>query len=196
MPTDAVNDGVLQVVQAYCRAAFELRRGVCLLNVGQYDKAIAAFSKAASHGYTGAGLPSYMAACFLGQNNPQAAAEQFARAQADGTAYGGTAYRDSAGGDPAPGAWADDPAGSDPAPGAWADDPAGSTPAGGELFRPSPAPAGRAESVAMPRSFRASSSGSMLLLARMQPSQRTCPMQPSCPDRRPNTSRTLHPSSV
>ncbi len=68
-----------QAIKARFEAEDLVRRGVCLLNAGQYDQAEAAFARAAQSGYTEQPLASYLAACLLGQNKPRRAAEQFAK---------------------------------------------------------------------------------------------------------------------
>lgn len=65
-------------------SAAEIRRGICLLNAGQFDKAAAAFSRAAKYGSTDRSLASYLAACYLGEGRMDAAAECFAEALSQG----------------------------------------------------------------------------------------------------------------
>ncbi len=59
-------------------AADRVRRGICLLNAGRYDEATTEFTAASAGGSTDRSLPSYLAACLLGMDNPLAAAECFA----------------------------------------------------------------------------------------------------------------------
>lgn len=69
-------------LQAHFRALAQVRRGVCLLNAGQFDLAAAAFSNAVDLDCTDQTLPAYMAACLIGQGRAGAAADLFSR-QAD-----------------------------------------------------------------------------------------------------------------
>lgn len=71
---------LLESLKNRFQAADQVRRGVCLLNAGQYEQAEAAFRRALSYGGTDKSLPSYLAAALLGQARPSAAAEQFSRA--------------------------------------------------------------------------------------------------------------------
>lgn len=57
--------------------ADRIRRGVCLLNAGQYEQAEATFKRVLDNGSTDPSVASYLAACLLGQGEPEAAAEQF-----------------------------------------------------------------------------------------------------------------------
>lgn len=69
---------LLRLLKVRFEAADQVRRGVCLLNAGQYERAEAAFARAAEAGCTDRSLPSYLAACLLGQGMPEAAASHFA----------------------------------------------------------------------------------------------------------------------
>lgn len=76
--TEALTNGELaRLIKAHFRAAEEVRRGICLLNACQYDKAGRAFARAERSGSGTKSLPSYLAACLLGQGNPDAAVDQF-----------------------------------------------------------------------------------------------------------------------
>jgi len=82
-PTKSVTNrdefGNLQsMLRAHYRAGRDLRRGVCLLNAGVYDEAAAAFQRAWDAGCAATPLPTYMAACLLGLNQPAEAAKYFA----------------------------------------------------------------------------------------------------------------------
>ena len=75
---EALSNGELaRLIKAYFQAAEEVRRGICLLNAGQYDEAAGVFARAGGSGGGSKSLPSYLAACLLGQGNPHAAAGQF-----------------------------------------------------------------------------------------------------------------------
>lgn len=65
------------------RADDEVRRGICLLNAGRYEKATEAFSSAERLGATSEALPSYLGACLLGQGKEAEAAKRFAEAVSD-----------------------------------------------------------------------------------------------------------------
>ena len=65
-------------IVAHCRAAAAVRRGICLLNAGQFDEAANAFREAERLGSTDASLPAYLAACLIGQEKAEAAADKFA----------------------------------------------------------------------------------------------------------------------
>ena len=67
---------LLQAMQRHFEASRDVRRGVCLLNAGQYEPAVQAFSRAKQAGCTDRSLPSYLAACYIGQERPEVAAEQ------------------------------------------------------------------------------------------------------------------------
>lgn len=68
------------LLKARYEAADQVRRGVCLLAAGQYELAEAAFTRAMEHGSTEVSLPTYLAACLIGRDRPDAAAGQFASA--------------------------------------------------------------------------------------------------------------------
>jgi tetratricopeptide (TPR) repeat protein len=70
-------------IKQYFHALDDVRRGVCLLNAGAFQEAAIAFSQAAVHGGTMKSLASYLAACHLGQGNPEEAARSFGRQAAD-----------------------------------------------------------------------------------------------------------------
>lgn len=69
-------------VAALIRSRFEahdaVRRGVCLLNAGRFDEAENAFTRAAAHPDTASSLPSYLAACRIGQGDIAASADAYA----------------------------------------------------------------------------------------------------------------------
>jgi len=70
---------LIQSIQARFEAEDLVRRGVCLLNAGQYDRAEMLFARAARSGHTDQSLSSYLAACLLGQDKASDAAQQFAK---------------------------------------------------------------------------------------------------------------------
>lgn len=77
--TNSNEYGELQsMLRAHYRAGRDLRRGICLLNAGVYDEAAAAFQRALDAGCAATPLPTYMAACLLGLNQPAEAAKYFA----------------------------------------------------------------------------------------------------------------------
>jgi len=61
---------IIGILQAHYQAMQSMRRGVCLLNAGQFDKALAAFLLAERLGSTDRSLPAYLASCFLAQEKP------------------------------------------------------------------------------------------------------------------------------
>jgi tetratricopeptide (TPR) repeat protein len=71
---------LVALLRARYEAADRVRRGVCLLAAGQFDRAEATFKQAIELGSTDESLASYLAACLLGRRRPDAAAEQFASA--------------------------------------------------------------------------------------------------------------------
>ena len=74
-PTPPRSDVLLQVIHRHFEACREVRRGVCLLNAGQYERAAEAFQRAKQAGCKDRSLASYLAACFIGQERPDVAAE-------------------------------------------------------------------------------------------------------------------------
>jgi len=68
---------LLHRVKAYFESKDLIRRGVCLLNAGKYEQAGESFSRAASINPNNDSLASLLAAAYLGQSKPDAAAEQF-----------------------------------------------------------------------------------------------------------------------
>jgi tetratricopeptide (TPR) repeat protein len=76
---DDVQAELLGRIKARFESQDLVRRGVCLINAGQYEQAEAVFRRATESGYGGQSLPSYIAACLLGQGKPDAAADQFAK---------------------------------------------------------------------------------------------------------------------
>jgi len=74
------SEQLAHLIRARFEAATRVRRGVCLLNAGQYDEAAAEFTAAADLGSSDLSLSAYLAACLLGKGDPLAAAERFAEA--------------------------------------------------------------------------------------------------------------------
>jgi tetratricopeptide (TPR) repeat protein len=70
---------LVEQIKARFEAEDLIRRGVCLLNAGQYEEAERVFAEVASSGCTDVPLPCYLAACLLGRNEPDGAAQQFAK---------------------------------------------------------------------------------------------------------------------
>ena len=68
---------VLQVLQRYHQGQQHLRRGICLLNAGRYDRAAYEFRSAARANPESRSLPRLLAACHLGAGRSDRAAEQF-----------------------------------------------------------------------------------------------------------------------
>ena len=62
-PKQARSDALIQTIQQHFKVGRDVRRGVCLLNAGQYDQAADAFRRAQRAGCTDRSLPSYLAAC-------------------------------------------------------------------------------------------------------------------------------------
>ena len=71
-----------RLVQAHFETIDRIRRGVCLLNAGRYDEAEALFTLASKNGSASEPLPSYLAACLLGQGATRGATSQFEEAMA------------------------------------------------------------------------------------------------------------------
>lgn len=65
---------LLDTLRRRYEARDHVRRGVCLLNAGQFVEAEACFNQALSLGYKGESLPTLLAACLMGRNKPQEAA--------------------------------------------------------------------------------------------------------------------------
>jgi tetratricopeptide (TPR) repeat protein len=70
---------LVSMVKAHYAAAREVRRGLCLLNAGQYEEADAAFRAAMDLGCADRSLPAYLAGCLIGQGKLEEAAECVAR---------------------------------------------------------------------------------------------------------------------
>lgn len=62
---------------AHYRAAGEIRRGICLLNAGQFDQASIAFQRAIDAGCAREELSAYLAACLISQGKHDEAARLF-----------------------------------------------------------------------------------------------------------------------
>jgi len=75
----ASREELVRLLKAHYQAAREVRRGVCLLNAGQYVEAATAFANAGNSGSTDASLPAYLAAALLGLGKPDAAAAKLAQ---------------------------------------------------------------------------------------------------------------------
>lgn len=65
-------------LRAYYQARDETRRGVCLLNAGRFAEARDAFDRAARVNPRGGSLAAYLAAAYLGKNEPAEAARHLA----------------------------------------------------------------------------------------------------------------------
>lgn len=72
--------GLLKLLQRHFRSSRDVRRGICLLNAGAYDQAAEAFAAAAGTGGCHLSLPSFLAACHVGQRRFEDAAREFRRA--------------------------------------------------------------------------------------------------------------------
>ena len=70
---------LLELLKTRYEAGEQVRRGICLLNAGRFKEAEEAFSRAVQTGHTDRSLPSLLAGCLLGQQQPDRAAEQFSR---------------------------------------------------------------------------------------------------------------------
>jgi tetratricopeptide (TPR) repeat protein len=75
---------LLGLLKRRYEALDQLRRGVCLLNAGQYELAEAAFRRALDGAHADDALPSYLAASLSGQGKKAAAAACLAEAIAHG----------------------------------------------------------------------------------------------------------------
>ena len=74
-PTYATDGSeLLGTLKRQYEVADHVRRGVCLLNAGQFVEAEACFNQALSLGYKGESLPTLIAACLMGRNKPKEAA--------------------------------------------------------------------------------------------------------------------------
>ena len=71
-PTDGSE--LLNTLRRRYEASDQVRRGVCLLNAGQFAEGEACFNQALSLGYKGESLPTFLAACLMGRNKPKEAA--------------------------------------------------------------------------------------------------------------------------
>ncbi len=67
---------LLEILKKRFQASAEVRRGVCLLNAGQYREAESAFQGALDFGCVDASLPSYLAAALWGQGHREAATDK------------------------------------------------------------------------------------------------------------------------
>ncbi len=76
--TKVNNEELLRLLKGRFEAENRVRRGVCLLNAGQYAEAEAEFKRAADSGLVDQSLPGYLAASLLGQGKHGGAVEQFA----------------------------------------------------------------------------------------------------------------------
>ena len=72
--------GLLKLLQRHFQSSRDIRRGICLLNAGAYDQAAEAFTAAAGSGACHLSLPSFLAACHVGQGRFEDAAQEFRRA--------------------------------------------------------------------------------------------------------------------
>lgn len=70
---------LVELLKSQYQAADQVRRGVCLLNAGNYDEAAAAFSQAQRLGSTDRSLPSYIAGCLIGRGRADEAAQHWTR---------------------------------------------------------------------------------------------------------------------
>lgn len=68
-----------ELLKRYFEGQQQLRRGICLLNAGQYDPAIEAFSTAARLNPQSRPLPVLLTACYVGQGRYDLAAAQMER---------------------------------------------------------------------------------------------------------------------
>lgn len=71
------SQSVLEGLQAYYSGQDHQRRGICLLNAGQFDLASKAFSQAQQVNPQSKTLPALMAACHVGRGEFDKSAEQF-----------------------------------------------------------------------------------------------------------------------
>ena len=70
----------LELLQRFYRGQQQVRRGICLLNAGQYEQASEAFALAARANPESRSLPTLMAACHVGSGEYDSAAGELARA--------------------------------------------------------------------------------------------------------------------
>lgn len=69
----------IDLLKRYYEGQQQLRRGICLLNAGQYDQAIAGFSAAARLNPQSRPLPVLLTACYVGQGRYDLAAAEMER---------------------------------------------------------------------------------------------------------------------
>ncbi len=69
---------LVELLRTHYEALRDVRRGICMLNGGQYEEAQAAFSSAAAQGCADRSLPAFLAACLIGRGQPRDATQYFA----------------------------------------------------------------------------------------------------------------------
>ncbi|MFQ5492153.1 MAG: hypothetical protein ACE5GE_15665, partial [Phycisphaerae bacterium] len=74
---DSDSQAARERLQAYFRSQDHQRRGICLLNAGQFDLAARAFAQAEQDNPDGQTLPALMAACAVGRGEFGQSAAQF-----------------------------------------------------------------------------------------------------------------------
>ena len=78
-PKKIPQDELIEQLRGRYEADLLVRRGICLLNAGQFGEAAAAFGKARDLGSTDRSLPTFVAACLVGEGQLGSAAERFAQ---------------------------------------------------------------------------------------------------------------------
>ncbi len=71
------------LLRTHYEASRNIRRGVCMLNGGMYEQAQAAFQEASQQGCANRSLPSFLAACLIGNGHLRDATQHFADMVAD-----------------------------------------------------------------------------------------------------------------
>jgi len=82
-PPPLHSEKLLEYIKTHFDAVREVRRGVCLLNAGEYDKAANAFTRASRTGCSDKSLPAFLGACLIAQGHAAAAASCFAKSGGD-----------------------------------------------------------------------------------------------------------------
>ncbi|UCE59388.1 MAG: tetratricopeptide repeat protein [Phycisphaerales bacterium] len=77
------HEQLLNLIARYFAAAREVRRGICLLQAGDFEKAAEVFAAASHLGSVDKSLPAYLAACLVGQGRGVAAADHLGASAKD-----------------------------------------------------------------------------------------------------------------
>lgn len=80
VPANPLTERLKQALRQHYQAIEDVRRGVCLLNAGDYQSAVVAFSRATACGSNVTSLPAYLGSCYLAQGRNSDALRQFRKA--------------------------------------------------------------------------------------------------------------------